>query len=154
MKKISKLVLAAIMAVTLGLFGINQTTSVYATDYIEENAKSIQQGAEAARCDECPSELFGNNGVFRQITNTILYFVGIIAVIMLIWGGVRYVVSGGDAKKVTDAKNTILYAIIGLIIAFLAYAIVQFVIDALPSKNKEQNNQQSEQTSLVVNVEA
>ena len=50
--------------------------------------------------------------------------------IMLIIGGIKYVVSGGDAKKVTDAKNTVLYAIIGLVIAFLAFAIVNFVIGA------------------------
>ena len=50
---------------------------------------------------------------------------------MLIFGGIRYVVSGGDSKKVTDAKNTIMYAIIGLIIAILSYAIVNFVISAV-----------------------
>ena len=108
---------------------------------------TLREGAEAARCDGCPADLFGDTGAFKQVTNTILYIVGIIAVIMLIIGGIKYVVSGGDSKKVTDAKNTILYAIIGLIIAFLAYAIVNFVISALPSsedKNKE------EQTSLLV----
>ena len=68
------------------------------------------------------------------MTNTILYIVGIVAVIMLIIGGIRYVVSGGDAKKVTDAKNTVLYAIIGLVICFLAFAIVNFVINALPNE--------------------
>ncbi len=150
MKKISKLVLAAMIAFTLGIFGINQ--SVFASDM----SMSLEEGAEAARCDTCPSELFGDNGVFRQVTNTILYFVGIIAVIMLIWGGIRYVVSGGDAKKVTDAKNTILYAIIGLIISFLAYAIVQFVIDALPAKQQptQPANQQTQPTSLVITQEA
>ena len=55
----------------------------------------------------------------------------IISVIMLIYGGLRYVLSGGDSKKVTDAKNTIMYAIIGLIISILAYAIVNFVINAV-----------------------
>ena len=50
---------------------------------------------------------------------------------MLIYGGLRYVVSGGDSKKVTDAKNTILYAIIGLIISILAFSIVNFVINAV-----------------------
>lgn len=111
------------------------------------SAMTLREGAEAARCDGCPADLFGDTGAFKQVTNTILYIVGIIAVIMLIIGGIKYVVSGGDSKKVTDAKNTILYAIIGLIIAFLAYAIVNFVISALPSsedKNKE------EQTSLLV----
>ena len=99
----------------------------------EVSALTLREGAEAARCDGCPADLFGDTGAFRQVTNTILYIVGIIAVIMLIIGGIKYVVSGGDAKKVTDAKNTVLYAIIGLVIAFLAFAIVNFVISALPS---------------------
>ena len=96
-------------------------------------ATTLREGAEAARCDQCPENLFGDAGIFKQITNVVLYIVGVIAVIMLIIGGIKYVVSGGDAKKVTDAKNTVLYAIIGLIIAFLAFAIVNFVITSLPS---------------------
>ena len=103
------------------------------------SALTLQEGAEAARCDGCPADLFGNNGVFKQITNTVLYIVGIIAVIMLIIGGIRYVTSGGDSKKVTDAKNTVLYAIIGLVIAFLAFAIVNFVISVLPSSDTQKN---------------
>ena len=90
-----------------------------------------QDGAEAAKPDGVPTELIGPEGIFTEITNTILFVVGIVSIIMLIWGGLRYVVSGGDSKKVTDAKNTILYAIIGLIIALLAYAIVNFVLSAI-----------------------
>ena len=103
------------------------------------SALTLQEGAKAAQCDGCPSDLFGNTGVFRQVTNTILYIVGIIAVIMLIIGGIKYVVSGGDSKKVTDAKNTVLYAIIGLVVCFLAYAIVNFVISALPTSEEVTN---------------
>jgi hypothetical protein len=90
----------------------------------------ISGGANAARGDDQPADLFGTAGVVTQITNTILYIVGAISVIMLIYGGLRYVISGGDSKKVTDAKNTVLYAIIGLIIAVLSYAIINFVIRA------------------------
>jgi hypothetical protein len=90
-----------------------------------------QAGAEAARGNGMPSELVGTDGVFTKITNTVLYAVGIISVVMLIFGGLRYVISGGDSKKVTDAKNTIMYALIGLIISILAYAIVNFVINAV-----------------------
>jgi hypothetical protein len=50
---------------------------------------------------------------------------------MLIYGGIRYTISAGDSKAVTDAKNTILYAIIGIIVALLAYAIVNFVLTSL-----------------------
>ena len=110
------------------------------------SALTWREGAEAARCEECTRDLFGDNGVFKQVTNTILYIVGIIAVIMLIIGGIRYVTSGGDAKKVTDAKNTVLYAIIGLVIAFLAFAIVNFVISALPSSTDKK------ETALLIDV--
>ena len=106
-------------------------------------ALTLQEGAEAARCDGCPADLFGPTGAFRQITNTILYIVGIIAVIMLIIGGIKYVLSGGDSKKVTDAKNTVLYAIIGLVIAVFAYAIVNFVISALPNSGQQVETQSS-----------
>ena len=78
-----------------------------------------------------PTELIGDNGVFSRITNTVLLIVGLISVIMLVYGGLRYILSGGDSKKVTDAKNTILYAIIGLIISMLAYAIVHFVLNSV-----------------------
>jgi hypothetical protein len=47
---------------------------------------------------------------------------------MLIIGGIRYVVSGGDSSAVTSAKNTILYAVVGIVVALLAYALVNFVI--------------------------
>lgn len=100
-------------------------------DTINESANPAQAGAEAARANGMPADLIGVNGVFTKITNTILYTVGIISVVMLIYGGLRYVISGGDSKKVTDAKNTIMYAIIGLIIAILSYAIVNFVINAV-----------------------
>lgn len=90
-----------------------------------------QDGADAAKPDGVPTDLLGENGIFTQITTTALYIIGFISVIMLIWGGLRYIVSGGDSKKVTDAKNTILYAIIGLVIAIFAYAIIKFVLTSI-----------------------
>lgn len=92
---------------------------------------SVEEGAEAARAEGMPAELVGPNGVITRITNTVLLAVGLISVVMLLYGGFRYIISGGDSKKVTDAKNTILYAIIGLVIAVLAYAIVNFVLTTI-----------------------
>ena len=126
MKNVFKLFLSVLMVSVFTLTGVSSVSAL-----------TLQEGAEAARCDGCPANLFGDTGVFKQVTNTILYIVGIVAVIMLIIGGIKYVVSGGDSKKVTDAKNTVLYAIIGLIIAFLAFTIVNFVISALPSDEEE-----------------
>lgn len=76
-----------------------------------------------------PTELFdGGAAIIPRLINLMLFIVGILAVIMLIWGGIRYVISGGAADKVKDAKNTILYAIVGLIVAILGYAVVNWVI--------------------------
>ena len=52
---------------------------------------------------------------------------------MLIWGGFKYITSAGDASAVTAAKNTILYAVIGIIVAVLSYAIVNWVIETVTS---------------------
>lgn len=88
----------------------------------------VTGGIEAARGQDQPSNLFGDGGIFQQVTNILLFIIGVLSVIMLIYGGIRYVVSGGDAKAVEAAKNTILYAIVGLIVAILAFAIVNFVV--------------------------
>lgn len=64
----------------------------------------------------------------NNILNAIIGALGIVAVIVIIIGGVTYMTSGGDAGKVKTAKNTILYGVIGLVICVLAFAIVNFVI--------------------------
>lgn len=67
--------------------------------------------------------------LIKSIINILLYIAGAVAVVMLILGGIRYITSNGKQDQVTAAKNTIMYAIIGLIVVILAYAIVQFVVD-------------------------
>lgn len=89
----------------------------------KDNATSVicQQSTDAkTKTDKFVTDLIG----------LLLFAIGIIAVIMIIIGGIRYVTSNGDSSQVTSAKNTILYAVVGLIVALLAYAIVNFVIGA------------------------
>jgi hypothetical protein len=62
------------------------------------------------------------------IINTLLYILGIIAVIMIIVGGIRYTTSNGESAGIKGAKDTITYAVIGLVVAILAYAVVNFVV--------------------------
>jgi len=94
-------------------------------------ASSIMDGVNAARGEGQPADLFGSTGIVTTITNVLLFIIGALSVIMLIIGGLRYVVSGGNSTQVTAAKNTILYAIVGLVIAFLAFAAINFVINTL-----------------------
>ncbi|MBQ9018115.1 hypothetical protein IJ118_03610 [Candidatus Saccharibacteria bacterium] len=70
-------------------------------------------------------ELVGN---VTNIINGIIAALGIVAVVIIIIGGVSYMTSSGDASKVKKAKDTILYGVIGLVICILAFAIVNFVI--------------------------
>jgi hypothetical protein len=111
-------VLAAINAV---LFGGAQT---FAMGF----DMSMSDGASSARGVDQAASLFGATGIFTTVTNVMLFGVGAISVIMIIIGGLRYVVSGGNSSNVTAAKNTILYAVVGIIVAILAYAIINFVI--------------------------
>ncbi|QQG50858.1 MAG: hypothetical protein HZB75_05065 [Candidatus Saccharibacteria bacterium] len=66
----------------------------------------------------------------QTVVNILLYILGAIAVVMIVIGGVRYTTSNGDSSAIKGAKDTILYAVIGLIVAIMAYAIVNFVVGA------------------------
>ncbi len=92
---------------------------------------SLDGGVDSAKGTGVPDTLFGPESIFTTIVNTLLFLIGAISVIMLIWGGIRYTTSAGNSASVTSAKNTIMYAIIGLIIAFLAFAIVNWVLVAV-----------------------
>ncbi|MDO4712982.1 MAG: pilin [Candidatus Saccharibacteria bacterium] len=72
--------------------------------------------------------------IFKNIINLLLLALGAIAVIMIVVGGIQYTTSGGDSNKVTSAKNTILYSAVGVVVALLAYTIVNFVFNAVTTK--------------------
>lgn len=92
---------------------------------------AVQDGINSAQGDGVPTQLFGDGSIFTTIVNIMLFIIGAICVIMLIFGGIRYTTSAGNAASVTAAKNTIMYAIIGLVIAFLAFAVVNWVLGAI-----------------------
>ena len=132
MKSIIKKISQGLMLVPLLVLGLSfVATPAYAG--CEDNL-SIASGADCARGNGQSANLFsGDDSIFRKVTNVLLFLVGAISVIMLIIGGIRYVISGGDQAQVTSAKNTILYAIVGIVIAFLAFAAVNFVSQSFSS---------------------
>lgn len=79
-------------------------------------------------CKATQDKLFGPGSLWNNILETFTFIIGGISVLVIIIGGIRYITSGGDQAGITAAKNTILYAVIGLIVAMLAYSIVHFVI--------------------------
>ncbi len=121
MKRLPTLTTAFVAAISVGVLGVVAQAGAIGT---------ISDGANSARGAQQPLNLFGNSGVFSEISSVLLFIVGAIAVIMIVIGGLRYVISGGDASQVQAAKNTILYSLVGIIIAILAYAAVNFVINS------------------------
>lgn len=71
------------------------------------------------------------NGALKKVVNTLIFIVGAASVIMIIIGALRYVLSGGDSAGIKSAKDTILYAVVGVVVALIAYAIVTFVVNAI-----------------------
>lgn len=95
------------------------------TSLAVDPAKSVGEGVTASG---------GNNQIslgtqIETVINVLLFVIAAVAVIMIILGGIKYVLSNGDSSQITSAKNTILYAVIGLVVALLSYAIVNFVVN-------------------------
>lgn len=132
--KIKNMLLALLAVPVLALgFSVGVAPSAFAVTTTPtctgDAAKDGLGGAaQCAKSADQPADLFGTGGIFETISNVLLFIIGAVSVIMLILGGIRYTISQGDSTAVTAAKNTILYAIIGLVVAILAYAAVHFVI--------------------------
>lgn len=125
-----KVVLSAIAAVlmVLGLSGVATMSPAYADTPCADGTTS---STGLAGC----SEWNGSNlkkddlmNTLQVVINVVIGVIGFIAVVMMIMGGISFATSQGDSSKVAKARNTILYGVIGLIVALLAYAIVNFVL--------------------------
>jgi ABC-type Fe3+ transport system permease subunit len=127
MKKTLRTALAGLVVVPALLLGV---VTVIGGTSAPVNAASIQDGADLGKGNG-PDTLDGQDGVITTVINIMLYVIGAVSVIMLIYGGIRYTTSGGNSNSVTAAKNTILYALIGLVVAIFAYAIVNWVLGEL-----------------------
>jgi hypothetical protein len=125
MKKIKNYVLAGLMVV----FAV--TALVPTVAYAQTAKESICKGAGLAgggSADCTPGAGPTVDSVIAAAINLISLVVGVIAVIMIIIGGLKYIMSSGDSNNINSAKNTILYAIIGLVVVAFAQIIVKFVL--------------------------
>lgn len=120
-----KTVLAAVGV--FAAFGLAATAVVGAPAYAApcSGTQCVQNGIDS----------IGNTGagttiqpIFKKIVDILLFIIGAVAVIMIVVAAIKYVTSNGDSSAVTSAKNTIMYAVIGLVVAIMAYAIVNFVL--------------------------
>ncbi|MDB5168781.1 MAG: rane protein of unknown function [Candidatus Saccharibacteria bacterium] len=109
------------------LLGATTLTPAFA-DLKGDACSGLQQLNSAQTCG--PNSNGGINSLVKSVVTILSYIVGIVAVIMVIISGLKYILASGDPSNVTSAKNTLLYAIVGLFIAALAQAIVHFALSA------------------------
>ena len=64
----------------------------------------------------------------QTVINMLLFIIGLVAVIVIIYSGIKFVLSSGDSNAIKSARDTMLYAVIGLVVAIMAYAVVGWVV--------------------------
>lgn len=120
--------LTSLLVTMMALFGLLAPVPALAqtTDDVRKGVDITCTGGSCAGNPEADVE-----NTVAKVINVLSIIVGVVSVIMIIIGGLKYVTSSGDSGNVTSAKNTILYAIIGLVVVALAQAIVRFVLNQL-----------------------
>ncbi len=125
MKHITALFISIMTVFSLLFVPVMVTADVNAQTPKEQICKGINNN-KTGSCSTTGSNDIG--GFVKRIINILLFVIGAIAVLMIVIGGLRYVISGGDSSQTKSAKDTVLYAVIGLVIALMAYGIVNFVV--------------------------
>lgn len=127
------LLLAGALITLVG--SMSQTVSAQSFDPFQEVCR---EDPNATAClergrpqDTSSNAIYGPEGILTKAARFIALVVGVASVIMIIVGGYQYVLSTGDATKVGKAKDTIIYAVIGIVIAAAAQAIIVFVLEKL-----------------------
>ena len=131
MKFIKKISLLLVSVLALGVMvspGLALAADTNATDVCKGLALT------GGKCGPDDPSKPSVDSVIKLGINILSLVVGVASVVMIIIGGLKYVTSSGDSSSVTSAKNTILYAIVGLVIVALAQIIVKFVLNKVDPK--------------------
>jgi hypothetical protein len=114
------------VAVLGGSLAVANSQPAHAINVFDQCSSS---GKDSSVCKAAGTD--SATGLIKTVIDTMLLLLGSIAVVMIVIGGIRYTTSNGEASQVQAAKNTIMYAIVGLAIAILSYSIVNFVVGTL-----------------------
>lgn len=141
LKKMKNIILAALLPLTLAA-PVAVAVPAFAATPVNTNCSSISDSIKEGLGSTngtaaCGDSTTGNGtdlpGLAKKIVNLLSIVVGVVAVIMIIYGGFRYITSGGESSNVSGAKNTLIYAIVGLVIVALSQFIVHFVLQSIGS---------------------
>ena len=123
MKIFTKILTAGMLMV--GLLGVF-TPAVFAANGINICSNGNENSVYCKNKNTGETQV---NGIIKTIVEVLLTAVGAISIIMIVIGGIMFALSSGDAQKAAKARNTVLYAVVGLIVSIFASAIVNFVFN-------------------------
>lgn len=123
--------LAALTFAVIAGASLSLQRTAFAVDPLGEICNGNTQSETCQSQGTATNPLTGTNGTLYKVSTVIAAITGVIAVIVIIVSGVRYMTSGGDTQKVASAKSTLIGAIIGLVIIALAQTIITFVVRKL-----------------------
>lgn len=114
------------MGFVASFMSVAGVSALLASSILTTNVSAqVDSGIKAATTSEMQGRSV--DATVGSIVDVLMWVVGILSVVMIAWSGFRYITSAGDTSKLASAKNTLIYAIVGLIVAIMAYAIVTFV---------------------------
>jgi len=125
MKRI-KLLLMTLALLLTGWSGLAVPAVVHAATPKETVCSTIGGGTD---CTKQPDNGVKLNNVVTAVITILIRVIGVLAVIMVMYSGFKYITAAGDSSKAASAKTTLVYAVIGLVVAFFAQLIVSFVLD-------------------------
>jgi hypothetical protein len=125
------LTLLVILGLGVGMAAL-QPDAALAASAKDEICGGIGAASGGTGCT-APEGSPNTNTLIETIINILSIIVGVIAVIMIIIAGFQYVTSGGDSSKISSAKNTIIYAVVGLVVVAFSQTIVKFVVQKITS---------------------
>lgn len=128
MNKMIKKITLSVSALAMLLLPVAVPVAVSAQANIQQNLdKGTCLSTTTTDCDTQDPETTVND-IIATVINLFSLLVGVVSVIMIIIGGFKYITSGGNDGSVSEAKKTILFALVGLVIVALAQVIVRFVL--------------------------
>lgn len=123
MRRIKQLIITSMV---MFAFALNIAPAALAAGVLDS---ACSTAGSSVICQQTKNADDKTDKFITNLINTLMFAVGTLAVIMIIIGGIRYVTSNGDSGAITGAKNTILYSVIGLMLALMSWGIASFVVD-------------------------
>ena len=137
----------SLLAIMIGLSFISVPAVAHAEDTKTAVCSGVGIASGSTTSDGCGDNGVDAMSVIHNVVQFIVIIIGVLTVVMIIVGGTKYITSGGDSNKTASAKNTIMYALIGVVIVLLAQGLVSFVLTTTEGvKPPDTTNQQPNPT--------